>query len=104
MVLLAELHTLSPSVVALVQISRNAPEFNQLVLLQLLSQADIVEVVIGINRCSQALGRQLFCEGGGTVIWLVCTASCHLESQTRLLPTCLLVPISPSVQGSLLWE
>lgn len=55
MVLLAELHTLSPPVIALVQISSNAPELDQLVLLQLLCQGDVVKVVVGVNRCSQTL-------------------------------------------------
>lgn len=51
MILLAELHTLGPPVIALEQIGCNAPELHQLMLLQPLSQADVVKVVIGIDRC-----------------------------------------------------
>lgn len=55
LVLLAELHTLLPAVVALEQISCDPPEFNQLVLLQTLSQGDVVKVVIGVDGCAQSL-------------------------------------------------
>lgn len=54
-VLLAELYTLSPAVVALVQVSSNTSELNQFMFLQPLCQANGVKVVIGIDWCSQAL-------------------------------------------------
>lgn len=48
-VLLAELYTLSPAVVALVQVSSNTSELNQFMFLQPLCQANGVKVVIGID-------------------------------------------------------
>ncbi len=48
LVLLAELHTLFPAVVALEEVGSDSPELNQLVLLQALSQRDVVKVVVGI--------------------------------------------------------
>ena len=48
LVLLAELHTLFPAVVALEEVGSDSPELNQLVLLQTLSQRDVVKVVVGI--------------------------------------------------------
>lgn len=55
LVLLAELHALSPAVVALVKVSSDTSELNQLVFLQPLRQVNGVEVVIGINGRSKAL-------------------------------------------------
>lgn len=54
-VLLAELHTLSPAVVALVKISSNTPELDQVVFLQSLRQANGIKVVVGVNGGSQSL-------------------------------------------------
>lgn len=48
LVLLAQLHTLLPAVVALEEVGGDSPELNQLVLLQALGQRDVVKVVIGI--------------------------------------------------------
>ena len=44
-VVLAQLHGLLPSVVALVQVGRDAAELDQLVLLEALRQRDVVKVV-----------------------------------------------------------
>lgn len=48
LVLLAELHTLLPAVVALKEVSSDSPELNQLMLLHTLGQRDVVKVVVGI--------------------------------------------------------
>lgn len=52
MVFLAERHALGPPAAALVQISNNVPELDQLVILQPLCQGDVVKVVISIDRRS----------------------------------------------------
>lgn len=57
-IFLAELYTLFPSIIAFVQVSCNTSEFNQLMLLQTLSQCDVIEVIIRIYGCSQALLRK----------------------------------------------
>lgn len=62
-VLLAQLHALGPPATALVEVSGNAPELDQLVLLQPLRQGDVVKVVVGIDRCSQTLG-------GHSLLWV----------------------------------
>ena len=54
-VLLAEVDRLLPAVVALVQVCTDAPELNELVLLQTLGQSNVVEVVECINRRPQTL-------------------------------------------------
>lgn len=60
MVFLAQLHALFPAVVALVEVGCDAPELDQFVLLQALSQRYVIKVVVGINGSSQTLlGRQL---------------------------------------------
>lgn len=48
LVLLTELHTLFPAVVALEEVSSDSPELNQLVPLQALGQRDVVKVIVGI--------------------------------------------------------
>ena len=57
LVLLAELDALFPAVVALEQVSCDPPELDQIVLLQALSQRDVVEVVVGIDGSAHGLVR-----------------------------------------------
>ena len=54
-VLLAELDSLLPAVVTFVQVSSDAAEFNQLMLLQHLGQGDVVKVVEGVDGGPQPL-------------------------------------------------
>ena len=56
LVLLAELHTLLPAIVALEEVGGDSPELNQLVLLEPLGQRDVVKVVVGVYRCPHGLG------------------------------------------------
>lgn len=91
MVLLAEFHALGPLVVALVQISGNAPELDQLVLLQLLCQGDVVKVVVGVNRCSQTLGGHGLSVGeghGGASTGHYSVAVAATSASKRPLSTC----------------
>lgn len=67
MVFLAERHALGPPAAALVQISNNVPELDQLVILQPLCQGDVVKVVISIDRRSpRVLGEHSLSMGEGT--------------------------------------
>lgn len=58
LVLLAELDTLFPAVVAFKKIGCDPSEFNQLVLLQALGERDVVEVVVCVDGCAQRLGNR----------------------------------------------
>ena len=51
----AQLHRLLPTVVPLVEIRRDAPELDQLVPLQPLSQRDVIEVIERFNTRPHAL-------------------------------------------------
>eukprot|EP00050_Salpingoeca_kvevrii_P006202 m.287993 g.287993 ORF g.287993 m.287993 type:complete len:381 (+) comp11879_c0_seq1:284-1426(+) len=55
LVLLAQLDRVRPAVVALVQVGSNAPELNELVLLQSLSELDVVKVLVLVDRLAQRL-------------------------------------------------
>lgn len=57
LVLLAELDTLFPAVVAFKKIGCDPPEFNQLVLLQALGERDVVEVVVSVDGSAQRLSN-----------------------------------------------
>ena len=52
---LAQLDRLLPPVVALVQVGRDAAELDELVLLEPLRQAYVVEVIVGVDAVAQAL-------------------------------------------------
>ena len=55
LVLLAQLHTLFPAVIALEKISSNSSELNQFMFLHALGQGDVVKVIIGVYRRSKCL-------------------------------------------------
>lgn len=57
-VLLTELNTLFPAVVALEKVGCDPPKLNQLVFLQTLGQWDVVKVVIGIDGSAQCLNKR----------------------------------------------
>lgn len=58
LVLLAKFDTLFPAVVPLEKVGCDPSKFNQFMLLQALSQWDVVKVIISIDRCTQCLHKR----------------------------------------------